>query len=200
MPKPMIKIQLEIKGMTVSQSQHNSYALVLGEVNGPRRLPIIIGAFEAQAIALELEKMRPSRPLTHDLFRNFADLYGINIEEVIINKFSEGIFHALLICNDGVAIKEIDSRTSDAIALALRFECPIYTYENILAQAGITFDEESAESESEPSSDTESEGSENDFNSFTTEELEEQLQKAISEEDYENATIIRDELHKRKKR
>lgn len=192
----MIKIQLEIKGMTVSQSQHNSYALVLGEVNGPRRLPIIIGAFEAQAIALELEKMRPSRPLTHDLFRNFADIFGINVEEVIINKFSEGIFHALLICNDGVAIKEIDSRTSDAIALALRFECPIYTYENILAQAGITFDEETAELESED----ESEELVNDFNSFTTDELEEQLQKAIGDEDYEKATLIRDELHKRKKK
>jgi uncharacterized protein len=196
LPSLMIKIQLEIKGMTVSQSQHNSYALVLGEVNGQRRLPIIIGAFEAQAIALELEKMRPSRPLTHDLFRNFADIFGINIEEVIINKFSEGIFHALLICNDGVAIKEIDSRTSDAIALALRFECPIYTYENILAQAGITFDEETAELESED----ESEELVNDFNSFTTEELEEQLQKAIGDEDYEKATLIRDELHKRKKK
>jgi uncharacterized protein len=195
LPKPMIKIQLEIKGMTVSQSQHNSYALVLGEVNGPRRLPIIIGAFEAQAIALELEKMRPSRPLTHDLFRNFADVFGINIEEVIINKFSEGIFHALLVCNDGVAIKEIDSRTSDAIALALRFECPIYTYENILAQAGITFDEEIADLESEE----ESEEAINDLNSFTTEELEEQLHSAISDEDYEKATLIRDELHKRKK-
>jgi uncharacterized protein len=196
LPKPMIKIQLEIKGMTVSQSQHNSYALVLGEVNGARRLPIIIGAFEAQAIALELEKMRPSRPLTHDLFRNFADVYGINIEEVIINKFSEGIFHALLVCNDGVAIKEIDSRTSDAIALALRFECPIYTYENILAQAGITFEEEVAESEVEE----ETEEAINDFNSFTTEDLEEQLHLAISDEDYEKATLIRDELHKRKKK
>jgi bifunctional DNase/RNase len=196
MPNPMNKIQLEIKGMTVSQSQHNSYALVLGEVNGQRRLPIIIGAFEAQAIALELEKMRPSRPLTHDLFRNFADVYGINIQEVIINKFAEGIFHALLICNDGVAIKEIDSRTSDAIALALRFECPMYTYENILAQAGITFDEESSDSENE--AEIESEGSVNDFNSFTTEELEMQLQKAIDDEDYEKATMIRDELRKRK--
>lgn len=200
MPKRMIKIQLEIKGMTVSQSQHNSYALVLGEVNGPRRLPIIIGAFEAQAIALELEKMRPSRPLTHDLFRNFADAYGINIQEVIINKFSEGIFHALLICNDGVTVREIDSRTSDAIALALRFECPIYTYENILAQAGITFDEETAESEYESESDTEPDEPLNDFNSFTVEELEEQLHKAIGDEDYEKATLIRDELHKRKKR
>jgi uncharacterized protein len=200
LPKSMKKIHLEIKGMTVSQSQHNSYALVLGEVSGPRRLPIIIGAFEAQAIALELEKMRPSRPLTHDLFRNFADAYGINIQEVIINKFSEGIFHALLICNDGVTVREIDSRTSDAIALALRFECPIYTYESILSQAGITFDEDAAESEPESESDPEHEEPMNDFNSFTTEELEEQLQKAIGDEDYEKATLIRDELHKRKKR
>lgn len=178
--------------MTVSQSQHNSYALVLGEVNGLRRLPIIIGAFEAQAIALELEHMRPSRPLTHDLFRNFADAYGINIQEVIINKFSEGVFHALLICNDGESLKEIDSRTSDAIALALRFNCPIYTYEPILAIAGITFEEETAEA----GADTIEQSTE--FSSFSDEDLEEELKKAINDEDYERASMIRDEKNKRK--
>jgi uncharacterized protein len=190
----MIKIELDIKGMTVSQSQHNSYALVLGEVNGLRRLPIIIGAFEAQAIALELERMRPSRPLTHDLFRNFADAYGINIQEVIINKFSEGIFHALLICNDGESLKEIDSRTSDAIALALRFNCPIYTYEHILAAAGITFEEEAGEAEpgTEPVEQT------TEFSSYSDDDLEEELKKAIHDEDYERASMIRDEMNKRK--
>lgn len=190
----MIKIELDIKGMTVSQSQHNSYALVLGEVNGLRRLPIIIGAFEAQAIALELERMRPSRPLTHDLFRNFADAYGIAIHEVIINKFAEGIFHALLICNDGVSLKEIDSRTSDAIALALRFNCPIYTYEHILAQAGITFEEESEEAE--PGAEVVEQTSE--FTSLSDEDLDEELKKAITDEDYERASMIRDEMNKRK--
>jgi uncharacterized protein len=190
----MIKIELDIKGMTVSQSQHNSYALVLGEVNGLRRLPIIIGAFEAQAIALELERMRPSRPLTHDLFRNFADAYGITIQEVIINKFAEGIFHALLICNDGVSLKEIDSRTSDAIALALRFNCPIYTYEHILAQAGITFEEEAEETESG----TEAVEQTTEFSSYSDEDLEEELKKAINDEDYERASMIRDEMNKRK--
>ena len=178
--------------MTVSQSQHNSYALVLGEVNGLRRLPIIIGAFEAQAIALELEHMRPSRPLTHDLFRNFADAYGINLQEVIINKFSEGVFHALLICNDGESLKEIDSRTSDAIALALRFNCPIYTYEPILAIAGITFEEETDEA----GADTVEQSAE--FSSFSDEDLEEELKKAINDEDYERASMIRDEKNKRK--
>ena len=192
----MIKIELDIKGMTVSQSQHNSYALVLGEVNGSRRLPIIIGAFEAQAIALELERMRPSRPLTHDLFRNFAEAYGINIQEVIINKFSEGIFHAILICNDGESLKEIDSRTSDAIALALRFNCPIYTYENILAQAGITFEEETTNSDSE--FETEPKEQTNIYSSYTDEDLEEELKKAIDDEDYERASKIRDEKNKRK--
>ena len=192
----MIKIELDIKGMTVSQSQHNSYALVLGEVNGSRRLPIIIGAFEAQAIALELERMRPSRPLTHDLFRNFAEAYGINIQEVIINKFSEGIFHAILICNDGESLKEIDSRTSDAIALALRFNCPIYTYENILAQAGITFEEETTNSDSE--FETEPKEQTNIYSSYTDEDLEEELKKAIDDEDYERASMIRDEKNKRK--
>lgn len=190
----MIKIELDIKGMTVSQSQHNSYALVLGEVNGLRRLPIIIGAFEAQAIALELEHMHPSRPLTHDLFRNFADAYGINLQEVIINKFSEGIFHALLICNDGESLKEIDSRTSDAIALALRFNCPIYTYEPILAVAGITFEEEVADAGAEGETTELS----TEFNSFSDEDLEEELKKAINDENYERASMIRDEKNKRK--
>lgn len=162
----MQKIELTILGLSYSQTQTNSYALILGEVNGKRRLPIVIGHFEAQAIALELEKMKPSRPLTHDLFKNFADTFEITVEEVIINKFQEGIFYALLLCNDGMKVRQIDSRTSDAIALAIRFGCPIYTYENIMSQAGITYEDE--ESEVIPSVPKEEE-KENEFSGMSTE-------------------------------
>src|SRR3954465_1736661 len=124
----MKKVQLDIVGLSYSQTQTGAYALVLGEVNGKRRLPIIIGAFEAQAIAIELEKMTPSRPLTHDLFKTFAETFDINVSEVIIYNLVEGIFYAKLMCNSGEPETEIDARTSDAIALAVRFQCPIYTY------------------------------------------------------------------------
>jgi len=189
------KIELTILGLSYSQTQTNSYALILGEVNGKRRLPIVIGHFEAQAIALELEKMKPSRPLTHDLFRNFAETFGITIDEVIINKFQEGIFYALLICNDGIKVRQIDSRTSDAIALAIRFGCPIYTYENIMAQAGITYEDDDSETNPilDPKEETESE-----FSSMSAEELQEELQKAVDHEDYERASLIRDEIKHRK--
>jgi bifunctional DNase/RNase len=189
------KIELTILGLSYSQTQTNSYALILGEVNGKRRLPIVIGHFEAQAIALELEKMKPSRPLTHDLFRNFAELFGITIDEVIINKFQEGIFYALLVCNDGIKVRQIDSRTSDAIALAIRFGCPIYTYENIMAQAGIAYEEEDSESEATITDKVEKE---NEFSLLTAEELAEELQKAVDHEDYERASLIRDEIKRRK--
>lgn len=191
----MQKIELTILGLSYSQTQTNSYALILGEVNGKRRLPIVIGHFEAQAIALELEKMKPSRPLTHDLFKNFADTYGISIEEVIINKFQEGIFYALLICNDGIKIQHIDSRTSDAIALAIRFGCPIYTYEHIMAQAGITYEDDETEEfpQSGPPTENQSE-----FSSMSFEELQEELQKAVEHEEYERASLIRDEINRRK--
>ena len=191
----MQKIELTILGLSYSQTQTNSYALILGEVNGKRRLPIVIGHFEAQAIALELEKMKPSRPLTHDLFRNFAETFGITIDEVIINKFQEGIFYALLICNDGIKVRQIDSRTSDAIALAIRFGCPIYTYENIMAQAGITYEDDDSETNPilDPKEETESE-----FSSMSAEELQEELQKAVDHEDYERASLIRDEIKHRK--
>jgi uncharacterized protein len=189
------KIELTILGLSYSQTQTNSYALILGEVNGKRRLPIVIGHFEAQAIALELEKMKPSRPLTHDLFKNFADTFSITIEEVIINKFQEGIFYALLVCNDGIKVKQIDSRTSDAIALAIRFGCPIYTYENIMAQAGITYEEEESENIRPTAQEEEVE---NEFTMMSSEELEEELQKAVDNEEYERASLIRDELNKRK--
>lgn len=191
----MQKIELTILGLSYSQTQTNSYALILGEVNGKRRLPIVIGHFEAQAIALELEKMKPSRPLTHDLFRNFADTFGIAVEEVIINKFQEGIFYALLVCNDGIKVRQIDSRTSDAIALAIRFGCPIYTYENIMSQAGITYEDDESEILSSSPADDEVES---EFSGLTSEELQDELQKAVDNEDYERASLIRDEIKKRK--
>jgi bifunctional DNase/RNase len=190
------KIELNIVGLSYSQAQSNSYALVLGETNGKRRLPIVIGHYEAQAIALELEKMKPSRPLTHDLFYNFAKTYGINIVEVLITKFHEGIFYATLICDNGIALHEIDSRTSDAVALSIRFHCPIFTTEEIMSQAGILFEEEEPLSEGDDSSSDEDVYS--DFRNLNLTELGEELQKAVDAEDYEKASLIRDEIRKRK--
>lgn len=191
----MKKIELNIVGLSYSQAQSNSYALVLGEVNGKRRLPIVIGHYEAQAIALELEKMKPSRPLTHDLFFNFAKTFGINIIEVQITKFHEGIFYATLVCDNGILLHEIDSRTSDAVALSIRFRCPIFTTEDIMSQAGILFEDE------EPSSETTDTGDDDlysDLRNLNLAELEEELQKAVDAEDYEKASLIRDEIRKRK--
>src|SRR6476659_5275298 len=138
----MKKMKLEIVGLSYSQTQTGAYALVLGEAKGKRRLPIIIGGFEAQAIAIELEKMSPSRPLTHDLFKSFAQTFDITVSEVLIYNLVEGIFYAKLICSDGTREVEIDARTSDAIALAVRFSCEIYTYEFILKSAGIVLDDD----------------------------------------------------------
>lgn len=192
----MKKIELNIVGLSYSQAQSNSYALVLGEANGKRRLPIVIGHYEAQAIALELEKMKPSRPLTHDLFYNFAKTFGINIVEVQITKFHEGIFYATLVCDNGLSIHEIDSRTSDAVALSIRFHCPIFTTEDIMSQAGIFFEEEEPAADSlDFASDDETYS---DFRNLTLAELEEELQKAVDAEDYEKASLIRDEIRKRK--
>ena len=196
----MKKIKLDIVGLSYSQTQSGAYALVLGEVNGRRRLPIIIGGFEAQAIAIEIEKMTPSRPLTHDLFKSFAQSYNISIQEVIIYNLVDGIFFAKLVCNDGKKSIEIDARTSDAIALAVRFECPIHTYEFILATAGIMIEGndfvflENIDTPTEEKSATPS----INYTSLTDEELKEKLQLALSEEAYEKAAKIRDELSKRK--
>jgi bifunctional DNase/RNase len=189
------KIELVIVGLSYSQAQSNSYALVLGETNGRRRLPIVIGHYEAQAIALELEKMKPSRPLTHDLFYNFAQSFGITILEVQITKFHEGIFYATLTCNNGVSVKEIDARTSDAVALSIRFHCPIYTSDEIMSQAGILFEEDDtpAQAPEEPGIYDHS----GDFRNLTLIELESELQQAIENEDYEKASLIRDEIKKR---
>lgn len=194
------KLKLEIVGLSYSQTQTGAYALVLGEAKGKRRLPIIIGGFEAQAIAIELEKMTPSRPLTHDLFKSFAETFNILVNEVIIYNLVEGIFFAKLICNDGSRDVEIDARTSDAIALAVRFDCPIYTYEFILSSAGIILEDQSTLTETgaqeQVSVETVGDG---EFGSRSTEELKEMLNQALSDEEYERASKIRDELNQRKK-
>lgn len=193
----MEKIKLEIVGMSYSQSQSGAYALILGEVGGKRRLPIIIGGFEAQAIAIELEKMKPARPLTHDLFKKLAFAFEINVTEVIINKFSESVFYARLICNNGEKEIELDSRTSDAVAIAIRFNCPIYTYEKIMAAAGVVMQEEETKINEPvvPESDFDEE-SEMAF--LTLGELESELEKAIENEEYEKASRLRDEINRRK--
>jgi len=196
----MEKIRLEIVGLSYSQTQSGAYALVLGESNGQRRLPIIIGGFEAQAIAIELEKMTPSRPLTHDLFKNFADTFAIKVKEVIVYNLVEGIFFAKIICQNGDREEEIDARTSDAIALAVRFECPVYTYEFILSTDGIIFDDEDtvdSEDEGENDLEIEVEAATSDVAGLSVDELNEQLNQAIQEEDYERASKIRDELNSR---
>ncbi len=194
----MEKLRLDILGMSYSQSQSGAYALILGERGGSRRLPIIIGGFEAQSIAIELEKIHTPRPLTHDLFKSFADAYDITITEVVISKFSEGVFHARLVCTDGENVREVDSRTSDAIALALRFGCPVYTYESIMAAAGIIMEEET---ETTPREVSPAEGDKAEDEAITeasVPELQEMLQAAIENEEYEKASKIRDELNRRK--
>lgn len=203
----MEKIKLEIVGLSYSQTQSGAYALVLGESEGKRRLPIIIGGFEAQAIAIELEKMTPSRPLTHDLFKSMAKQFDIAIKEILIYNLVEGIFYAKIVCNTPEKEVEIDARTSDAIALAVRFGCPIFTYEFILSSAGILLDDESIrdnerneedellEDEEEPVTKKSGE----DIPSMNTSELEKKLNEAIANEDYERASRIRDELNNRKK-
>lgn len=206
----MKKIKLEIIGLSFSQTQSGAYALILGEDDGKRRLPIIIGGYEAQAIAVELENMKPNRPLTHDLFLTFAMEFNITIDEVIIYNLKEGIFFSKLICsNSSGEVKEIDARTSDAIAMAVRFNCPIYTYEFILSSAGMVLDESEGGEESEaagevkpkPASRKSSDKKslpEGDYASLSIEELKESLMRAIDEEAYEKASKIRDELNKRK--
>ena len=196
----MKKIKLEIIGLSYSQTQSGAYALVLGEEKGKRRLPIIIGAFEAQAIAIELENMTPSRPLTHDLFKSLAQSFNIEVEEVIIFNLLEGVFYAKLICNDGEKKLEIDARTSDAIAIAVRFGCTIYTYEFILSSAGIELeDNTSIESIEEHVERPQiSKLSDKELGTASTDELKELLKRAIEEEAYERAGRIRDELNKRK--
>lgn len=207
----MKKIKLDIVGLSYSQTQSGAYALVLGESGGNRRLPIIIGSHEAQSIAIRIEKMIPSRPLTHDLFQNFADSFQITLQEVLIYNLIEGIFYAKIICSNGEKTVEIDARTSDAVALSVRFGSPIYAYDFILASAGIViegnefaflenldqkvnlniFDQINEE-------DTAPAEPENPFSFLSDEELETMLNKLLLEENYERAALVRDEISRRK--
>ena len=191
----MDKIKLEIVGLSYSQTQSGAYALVLSEAGGKRRLPIIIGGFEAQAIAIELEKMVPTRPLTHDLFKSFAQAFNVQVREVVIYNLQEGIFFAKIVCERDGQVSDIDARTSDAIALAVRFNCPIYTFESILSSAGILSDELGDDLEEE----LEEESTEGEFQKMTLEELDQAIQEAIDNEDYERASQLRDEINKRGK-
>jgi bifunctional DNase/RNase len=192
----MKKIELEIVALSHSITQSNSYAVVLGEVNGLRRLPIVIGGFEAQAIAVALEKMKPTRPLTHDLMKNFMLAFNVELHEVIISDLQEGIFYSKLLCSNEVDTVEIDSRTSDALALAVRFGCPIYIYENIFDIAGVD-NPEKIINEEKPAASL-STGHE-DLKQLDIEELERLLNEVLENEDYIRAIAIRDEINSRKK-
>ena len=196
----MDKIKLIIKGLSYSQASSGAYALILGEVEGKRRLPIVIGGAEAQSIAMELEKIKPARPLTHDLFKSFADAFNIRLLEVVIYKFSEGVFYSKLLCANDTMELSIDSRTSDAVALAIRFGSDIYTVSEVMNEAAIVIDEESELKEGAEESEENEENGENPMESLSTATLDEELQKAIAEEDYERASHIRDEINHRKKR
>lgn len=195
----MKKIELEIVALSHSITQTHSYAVVLGELNGLRRLPIVIGGFEAQAIAVALEKMQPSRPLTHDLMKNFMNAFNVELHEVIISDLNDGIFYAKLICTDKKDTLEIDSRTSDALALAVRFGCPIYTYENILEQAGISMEEPEGKRGERKTPETPSESEEN-LSAMSLEELNQLLKEVLEHEDYIRAISIRDEINSRKRK
>jgi uncharacterized protein len=196
----MKRVKLKVMGISYSQTQSGAYALILIEENGERRIPIIIGGFEAQAIVIKLENLEPPRPLTHDLFKKFADEFDIFISEVVIYKLEEGVFFSKLICNNGKKEYSIDSRTSDAVAIALRFDCPIYINEEILEKAGITINPTDTELTSENESDNLPEPDKAKYDSYTDEELYKMIDEAVKTEDYERAASIRDEIEKRKKK
>ncbi|MCB9000987.1 MAG: bifunctional nuclease family protein [Bacteroidales bacterium] len=198
----MGKVKLSVLGISYSQTQSGAYALVLSEENGSRRIPIIIGGYEAQAIAIQLERLTPPRPLTHDLFLNFATAYSIRLVDVQIYKLEEGIFFAKLHCDNGEKEMFIDSRTSDAVALALRFNCPIYTTDEIVEKAGITLDIEEVDESGKASENTPvKEVKEDNFiaqlRHLSVSELKTMLNEAIQNEDYEKASKIRDEINRR---
>jgi bifunctional DNase/RNase len=207
----MSLVRLNIKGISYSQTQNGAYALILSEVDGERKLPIVIGAFEAQSIAIALEKeIKPPRPLTHDLFKNFADRFEIVVKQVIIHKLVDGVFYSSLICERDKIEEIIDARTSDAIALALRFHAPIFTYKNILDKAGIFLkvdkkEEEEQEQEKEDiivdellSNEIEIKSNDPDYKKLSLSELNTMLDQAVKSEDYEKAARLRDEISKRK--
>jgi len=206
----MSLVRLNIKGISYSQTQNGAYALILSEVGGDRKLPIVIGAFEAQSIAIALEKeIRPPRPLTHDLFKNFSDRFDITVKQVIIHKLVDGVFYSSLICERDKIEEIIDARTSDAIALALRFDAPIFTYKNILEKAGIYLqgeeqqkkekeeDQEEIISEELLPDDIEISKEDNNYKNLSLSELERLLSQAVQNEDYEKAARLRDEISKR---
>ncbi|KAA3437881.1 bifunctional nuclease family protein [Rufibacter hautae] len=202
----MKKIELEILGLSSSQSQSGSFALVLGEKEGSRRLPIIIGMFEAQSIAIQIEKINPTRPLTHDLFKSFAQQMEVSVQEIMISDLKEGVFFSKIVCTDGEKEFELDARPSDAIAIGLRFGVPIYTVESVLSEAGIILsdmeeDEDEEETDEIPTSasttvSTSGSGKSN-LKEVSVEELNTMLNEALEKEDYERAAKIRDELNKR---
>jgi len=207
----MSLVRLKIKGISYSQTQNGAYALILNEIEGDRKLPIVIGAFEAQSIAIALEKeIKPPRPLTHDLFKNFSDRFDIVIKQVIIHKLVDGVFYSSIICENEKGEEIIDARTSDAIALALRFDAPIFTYKTILDKAGIFLkfpkkDSDDASDDSILVDEILQEGetvelesdSTGGYREYTTEELHKELDKAVANEDYEKAAKLRDEISKR---
>ena len=199
----MRKIELEIIALSHSVTQSHSFAVVLGEVGGSRRLPIVIGGFEAQAIAVALDNMKPSRPLTHDLMKTLCDTFEIQLDYIYISKLLDGVFYSNLVCKKGEELFEVDSRTSDALALAVRFDCPIYVEESILLEAGVEADpnEENVISNSEEKQIAELTsvpGSSSNYSEMSVADLQVQLKAALDNEDYELAARVRDELNKRK--
>ena len=196
----MKRVKLKVMGISYSQTQSGAYALILIEENGDRRIPIIIGGFEAQAIVIKLENLDPPRPLTHDLFKRFADEFNISIIEVMIYKLEEGVFFSKLVCNNGEKEYSIDSRTSDAVAIALRFGSPIFITEEILKKAGITVNPSDSEISSVNEVENFFEPEKTKYDTFSDEELYKMIDEAIKTEDYERAATVRDEIEKRKKK
>jgi bifunctional DNase/RNase len=195
----MKRIKLKVLGISYSQTQSGAYALVLVEENGDRRIPIIIGGFEAQSIVIKLENLDPPRPLTHDLFKSFADVFNISVIEVFIFKLEEGVFYSKLICSNGEKEYTIDSRTSDAVAISLRFNCPIFVTEEILDKAGITVTPGGSAAENVSDEEQVYEPDVTKYSSYTDEELYKMIDEAVKTEDYERAAAIRDEMDRRKK-
>jgi bifunctional DNase/RNase len=195
----MRKIELEIVALSHSITQTHSYAVVLGEVNGLRRLPIVIGGFEAQAIAVALERMQPSRPLTHDLIKNFMNAFSVDLQEIVINDLQEGIFYSKLVCTTENDTVEIDSRTSDALALAVRFGCPIYTYDHILESAGIMMEDTAGGKKKKKGEKATVDAGEGDMGAMSIEDLQKALDEAVEVEDYIKASALKKEIDRRKK-
>ncbi len=191
----MNKIELEIVALSHSVTQSHNYAVVLGEISGNKRLPIVIGGFEAQAIAVAMENMTPNRPLTHDLFKNTLDTFGVELREIVINNLMDGIFYAQLVCEKEGNTVTIDSRTSDAIAMAVRFDCPIYTMDFILEEAGVVLEEEA---EGKPKRKKKKVINPDDLSSYSVKALNQLLDDVLAKEDYEKAAKIRDEINRRK--